>query len=178
MPTTLTARKQDPPKPWDRLRDETGKAFRAFCLYRDDFEGRTLEKVAKALSCSQQNVARWAKVWDWAARSYAYDSYMDELNRAEQVRERRAMRRRQAEAGVLLQEVATEGLAELERRMARGQPLNLSVDQICRLAEVGSRIERKARGEDSPQSRYSKIEVIIAESLKEYGDDAVAGQNL
>ena len=115
--------------------------------------------------------------WDWAARAYAYDCYADELNRAEQARERRAMRRRQAEAGAQLQEIATEGLAELARRMVRGQPLDLSVEQICRLAEVGSRLERLARGEGSVQNRYQKIEVVIAESLKEYDDDDVAGQN-
>src|SRR2546428_11218032 len=94
MPNRLPA-EQPQAELWDRLPQETARAFHAFCLFRDQLGRRTLEKVAQMLSCSQQNVARWAIRWDWADRCRAYDRHLDDLQRAELIEERRGKERGQ-----------------------------------------------------------------------------------
>jgi hypothetical protein len=62
-----------PKQPWDRRRDETKRAFAAFCLFRDSTD-RKLATVAKALTppCSVPNVARWSTRHNWQERAVEY----------------------------------------------------------------------------------------------------------
>ena len=115
------------------------------------------------LSCSQQNVARWAIRWDWADRCRAYDRHLDDLQRAELIEERREMRRRQIEIAMELQGIAEEEIAELQKRVDQGLSLNLTPAAICRLIEVGARLERESLGEDKA-SRFTDINVIFKRS--------------
>src|SRR5205807_2913514 len=131
MPNRLPA-EQPQAEPWDRLPQETARAFHAFCLFRDQLGRRTLEQVAQMLSCSQQNVARWAIRRDWADRCRAYDRHLDDLQRAELIEERREMRRRQIEIAMELQGIAEEEIAELQKRVDQGLSLNLTPAAICR----------------------------------------------
>jgi hypothetical protein len=142
---------------------ETAKAYNAFCLFRDQFERRTLSKVAQMLSCSQQNVARRAIQWDWADRCRAYDRHLDELQRTEQTRERLLMRKRQIQAGMELQDIGESEIAELQKRVDEGLPLNLTPAAICKLIEVGAKLERSALGEDAG-SKFRDINVIFERS--------------
>jgi len=162
MPNRLPA-EQRQAELWDRLPQETVRAFHAFTLYRDQLGRRTLEKVAQMLSCSQQNVARWAIRWDWADRCREYDAYLDELRRAELIAERRLMRKRQIQAGMELQGIAEDEIAELQKRVDQGLPLNLTPAAICRLIEVGARLERESLGQDRA-SRFTDINVIFEKS--------------
>jgi len=163
MPNRLPA-EQPQAEPWDRLPQETARAFGAFTLYRDQLGRRTLEKVAQMLSCSQQNVARWAIQWDWADRCRAYDHHLDELQRAELIVERRLMRKRQIQAGMELQGIAEDEIAELQKRVDQGLPLNLTPAEICRLIETGAKLERLALGEDKA-SKFRDINVIFQKAM-------------
>src|ERR1035437_6599925 len=55
-----------------------------------------------------------------------------------------AMRRRQAELGKLAQKVALAGLRELEAKMQRNEPLNMSVAEAMDLLTVGMRMEKQS----------------------------------
>jgi len=60
---------------------------------------------------------------------------------------RAAMRRRHVELGLRLQAVANYALAELERKVAAGQPLNMNREQAETLRDAGEKIEREALGD-------------------------------
>ena len=45
-----------------------------------------------------------------------------------------------------LQSVATKALAEYQEKISRGEPLNLSPDEIIELVKLGSELEAKAFG--------------------------------
>lgn len=75
----------------------------------------------------------------------AMDILDDEFDSPEQ---RRAMRRRHAELGVRMQRIAVAALEELERKMASGEPLNLTRAQAETLRSAGEKIEREALGGD------------------------------
>ena len=79
-------------------------------------------------------------------------SYKDQTTRDERARksrERRVARLKQAELGMLAQSLGEKALAELQGKIERGEPLNLTVDQIIRLVTAGAELERQARGEPS-----------------------------
>ena len=76
-------------------------------------------------------------------------SYKDQTSRDERARksrERRAARLKQAELGMLAQSLGERALAELQSKVDRGEPLNLTVDQIIALITEGANLERQARG--------------------------------
>ncbi len=73
------------------------------------------------------------------------------------------MRRRQIEIAMELQGIAEEEIAELQKRVDQGLPLNLTPAAICRLIEVGARLERESLGEDKA-SRFTDINVIFKRS--------------
>lgn len=56
---------------WNRLPNETSKAFSAFQLY---LETRSCQKVADRLSITRQAVQKWYSKFDWKNRSIAYDN--------------------------------------------------------------------------------------------------------
>lgn len=58
-----------------------------------------------------------------------------------------------AELGVLAQSIGELGLAELRGKVERGEPLNLTVDQIINLVTVGAELERRVREEPPDLSR-------------------------
>lgn len=66
-------------QPWDRLEDETSKAFHAFCLFRDLDPGkRSYREVSEILGLdSQASIERWAspQKHNWQERVLAYDDY-------------------------------------------------------------------------------------------------------
>lgn len=57
----------------------------------------------------------------------------------------RAMNIRQARLGALAQEVALAALTELQKKMERGEPLNLTAGEAMDLLAVGLRMERDAQ---------------------------------
>jgi hypothetical protein len=75
----------DEPQPWDRLDDESGRAYAAFCVYRDLGPDR---KVCEAVrihysgkQCKSQ-VAIWSQKYKWADRVQAYDLHLQRVREA------------------------------------------------------------------------------------------------
>src|SRR5215469_7452964 len=61
--------------PWERLPNESSKAFSAFCMYRDLGRDRSLSKVGESLSISRQAVGQWSSKFGWVPRATAWDSH-------------------------------------------------------------------------------------------------------
>jgi hypothetical protein len=165
-------------KSWDRRPGESAKAYRAFALYRDKQADRTFEFVARELQCSGTNVRRWAKRWDWTRRVRAYDIHVDRIELEALTRERLAMKKRMAKQGVNMQVVAAEGLAELQRLIDdEKSTLRLTPGDIARLAEVGGKLERYARGEDDESYGTFEIHVHIDDPPPDNAEDLAAAKD-
>jgi hypothetical protein len=164
-------------KPWDRRPGESAKAYRAFALYRDQQADRTFESVAGVLQCSGTNIRRWAKRWNWADRVRAHDIHVDRIELDALSRERLAMKKRMARQGIDMQAAAADGLSELLRLIKRKKrPLRLSASDIARLAEVGGKLERYARGEDDEPYGAFEIRVHIEDPPPYNADDMTAAK--
>jgi hypothetical protein len=153
-------------KPWDRQPQESHKAFAAFVIYRNLAGDRTYQEVAQMLRCSGSNVRRWAAKWAWNFRAHEWDTYQDQKAQEALIRERVRMAERQAQNGMTMQSIAA---AEMERLLSSleasklGKRRGLSASEIAKFMEIGSRIERSARGESGADS-VAKIEVIFGNS--------------
>lgn len=88
---------------YDRLPNETTKAYNAFSVYRDLGPDRSLAKAAEIFYGARKNLAQlglWSRRYDWVARARAYDDHLElvarnaiekhEAARAEEFAERRA----------------------------------------------------------------------------------------
>jgi hypothetical protein len=165
-------------KPWDRQPGESAKARRAFVVYRDQQANRTFESVAGVLQCSGTNIRRWAKRWDWIGRVRAYDIHVDRIELDALSRERLAMKKRMAQQGIDMQAAAAEGLSELQRLIKRKRrPLRLSASDVAKLAEVGSKLERYARGEDDESYGAFEIRVHIDDPPPDNAEDLAAAKD-
>jgi hypothetical protein len=165
-------------KPWDRQPGESAKAYRAFTLYRDKQADRTFESVAGVLRCSGTNIRRWAKRWDWTHRVRAYDIHLDRIDLEALSRERLTMKKRMARQGIDMQAAAADALSELLRLIKRKKrPLRLSASDIARLAEVGGKLERYARGEDDESYGTLEIRVHIDDPPPDNVEDLAAAKD-
>jgi hypothetical protein len=158
----------DEPKAWYRLSKlnattgrktiESAPAFAAFRAYCTMGSTRSIRLVARALGKSAQLIARWSSHWNWQERVRAYDNFVSEQETAAFILERRSMARRQAQLGVLGQNIAATGLVQIQEQLqAAGQKRPLKVHEIARLLEVSSRLERLNRGEHDPDAVASIV---------------------
>src|ERR671930_1171945 len=145
------------PHSWERQHGETSKAFRAFCLYRDLRHERTYAKVAEM--CGQRSdtqIRRWAGKYRWHERVLSFDNWEVREEHKRQVREAAAMRRRQANLGLKVQEVALERLNSMTSEQIKKLPGGI----VAKLVEIGTKVERIARGEID-ETQALPINVII-----------------
>lgn len=68
-------------KAWERQEGETGKAFAAFCVYRDMGTERSIEKAyrrgnGRETASVPGYFAGWSARHDWVARAEAYDAFL------------------------------------------------------------------------------------------------------
>ena len=68
------------PNQWDRLPDETNKAWKAFGDFLQLGGSRTLRALSGAKGYSKTGVRKWSAEHDWTARAAAYDDSVFELS--------------------------------------------------------------------------------------------------
>lgn len=150
------------PKPYDKLPEESGKAYEAFAAYRDMGEGRSLNAVSRHLSKSEQLLKRWSSAYRWVARAAAWDAYIDQQAQRKVARaaidRKAAMLQRHAMAGRALQ---TFGLRyfQNDRAPEKGQ------DAITAVSK-GVELERKAEG--LPEWIFEVVNADDSELLRQY----------
>jgi hypothetical protein len=150
-----------PHENWHRQRDESERAYAAFCLFRDS-EKRQLIDVGPLLNppCSVQNVSRWAQRHHWQDRCWAFDVRKEEDRQAQDARDRLSMRDRHLKIAMSLQAIAVYGIRELQSKIASGAALNLSPEEIKALMAEAVKMERTTLGTDRAR-QYTKINVIM-----------------
>jgi hypothetical protein len=133
--------------PWERLPDETSKAYAAFRQYRDLGPTRTVTAMS---GVSQISAGRWARQHRWPARAAAWDAEayrIEDARRLDQIREMDENHQRAARA------LLTAGLRAL-------QDLGpLTPHQAARFVDLGTRLERSALlGEHLPPPALAIVE--------------------
>lgn len=132
------------PKPWERKEKETVRAYEAFCVYRDMGPERSIAKTGQKLGKNTTTLSEWSSRNDWVKRAAAWDDEQDKIAREiaqkEMANEIRRMRKRQAEAGKFMQIKAIKALNRIAEE-------DIKPGDISRLVDIGSKLERLARGD-------------------------------
>lgn len=151
--------------PWERQPRETDVAFQAFVVYRDLPGRRSCAKAGKSLGKSAKLMEDWSTQHRWVDRAAAWDREQDRVARQAQLDEIASMHRRHANLAVtMLNQAAARlmGSDDPSRPVTRLDLSKLSATEVARLAEVGTRIERQARGEPDK----IELDVGVSEEAK------------
>jgi len=127
--------------PWDRQKGESNRAYEAFLMFRDMGVNRE-RKVVMEIYPNSQN---WSGKFDWTRRAESWDDHLRAIAERAMEQEKTQMAIRQARIGVKMQEMA-------ERTLDARTVVPQSVGEVVKLAEVGSKIERLARGASTENS--------------------------
>jgi hypothetical protein len=156
---------------WDKLPQESQRAFGAFQRYRDA-ERRSFKIVAEQLNCSPQNIFQWSSRFDWRGRCDAYDIEQDQIQRADLVRRRVRMKERHLNLAMSMQGIAAHAMREWQVRIASGAALDLAPEQIALLTKCSIELERTTMGEERDQ-KFTTINIVLGEH--HYGDENAVG---
>lgn len=128
------------PEPWERQLNESPQAFEAFAKYRDMGAARSTAKVSKELCKSVTLMNRWSAEHNWVKRAAAWDAEKDRTARAAQIQDILDMRKRHAATAQKMMKLADEALEHI-------RPDDATVNEISRLVETASKLERISRGD-------------------------------
>lgn len=128
------------PEPWERQLNESPQAFEAFAQYRDMGASRSLAKVSRVLCKSKALMERWSVDHDWVKRVASWDAEKDRVARQKQLDDIVAMRERHAAIAKKMMDTADNALNNIK-------PDEVSTNEIARLVEIASKLERISRGD-------------------------------
>lgn len=141
--------KKDEIRSWDRQPGETDKYWRNFQEYRDLGSNRTLEKAARNLGIRGGSMTPASHKWNWRKRCEDFDRWVDQEAQLDSVQAVRAMRRRQIETALAMQNLGNKAVEKLEQFEANSAKTGkgLHADEARQMIEAGVKIERVNRGE-------------------------------
>lgn len=156
---------QEATPPWHRRKGESGKAYEAFCVFRDMGPSRSCGRVASQLAKSGSLMRAWKLKWDWEQRADAWDRHLETQRDSAWVRaqtahpdEIAAMNARHAEAALAIQQKALLKLAQIDAA-------DLTIPQTLNWLVEAVKLERMARGEakaDEPEGDVADQDMVIA----------------
>ena len=143
-------------KPWDRLQDknETSKAYAAFCIYRDMGSERSMDHVSEVCGKSVSLISRWGAKYDWVERARHYD---DHLLAKDQ-------KKFEAKLAKFREEVTTEAIEIRKRSAEFMKEDNPSPRSTTDRWVAATDVVLKVNGLDKPQKteHSGEIKVIIS----------------
>lgn len=74
-------------KAWEKLPDETDKAWQAFLVYLDLTPPRTYQQAADKMGRGVDMLRTWGRKYHWVARSLAYDNSLMQIATLEEKKE-------------------------------------------------------------------------------------------
>jgi hypothetical protein len=104
-----------------------------------------LDRVASIQHVPYRTVGKLSSSWHWALRADLWDRHVEAIEFREFETEKRQSARRQAVLGRKLQDVAASGAISLLQDEARIS--EMSGNEIAKLADVGTKIERLANSD-------------------------------
>lgn len=142
------------PEIWERLENETPRAFECFSVYRDLREGRTVRAAYRIVTGNDPASGQvpgfwndWVKKYNWQNRVKEYDLYLDRIRLEEQfkiaqedhAKKLEKFRAAHEQVGVLGFSVALRTLQEIERRLRAGQE-ELSHKTLIEYARIANQV--------------------------------------
>lgn len=166
-------RKVDPPEhSWERQPGESARAFSAFAAYRDlGPRHRSHVKTGQNVSINTTTLAGWSTKYEWVRRCDEYDAFLDRERRDAELEAMKDMTRRHIDIGRAL---VSAGAVELRKLLEEVQTIQIAADgrpvvdakgnaklvgrklrpkEIRELTELGTKIERLARGEPTEHTK-------------------------
>ena len=152
---------------WDRMPDETDRAWSAFARYRDlGAESRSLPRLASEMvgeasemhrrpESVQRQLERWSSRHRWRERVTSWDREVDRLVREAETDQLLAMRQRHIAHARAMQEAVMVGAYELLRRSEEDpdflgdvsvRELLMLTIKVARVLPMLMRLEREALG--------------------------------
>lgn len=154
--------------PWERLGNESSKAFQAFCVYRDLGTGRNLNASYRAFKQSAEAVRapgfwqEWSSEFRWVERASAYDDYMEAERRRVRESEIRKLEERRFRFLMRNQERLEQRVEDADEMLEKAKKLPLT--------EV---VSKKQNGVVVEQTRVRGIPIAaLARLLKERNETA------
>ncbi|NLB82491.1 MAG: hypothetical protein GX800_12990 [Clostridiaceae bacterium] len=138
----MAANKNALPEPWERLPKETARAFEAFIDYRDSGTDRSIRSTAQKLCKNRTTIAEWCKKYNWVERAVQYDAELDRQARERNEKEREEMAQLHIKAARAMLTKALKGLQAIPDDA-------MTPNDVSRMIEVASKLERLSRGEPS-----------------------------
>lgn len=124
--------------PWERLPDESGKAYHAFCYYLRDGHWRSLRKVAdvidKGVSYEKQ-LEKWSAKYNWFDRAQAFDTWVDTRQMRQYLAEQQAAFERHIEHASQIEEKVFDELMSRDLK-------EMKLSELIRLYDIAGKIER------------------------------------
>jgi hypothetical protein len=160
---------------WERQPGETPTQFMWFIRYKEErLAGGSLTDVQVKYR-KKPGYAKVLALWSfrnrWVSRIEAYRDYLEHEKEKQRLKDIAEMGERQSRLGKALQGLAMAWLAAKSEGVNEFRP-----EAIARFIEVGSRLEREARGEkggDSSQRRSERkaLEERVSGAFQEYIGD-------
>ncbi len=136
--------------PWEKMPNETAKAYGAFIAYRNlPAHERSLKRAVGVLfgdenfvktSSKLRQFQTWSAQYSWVSRAAAWDEDIDRRAREDQVKAVKEMRTRQVKLAQAMQQKAIERLRSMEAA-------ELDADQVLAYIMSSSKLEAQALGE-------------------------------
>lgn len=151
---------------WEQQEGEPAKLYGQFVLYRDSIQ-RSLGKLSKYMGLkSTRALEHTCARWQWVKRAEAWDRELDVRSRQSQTDALVSMRSRHVQLGIGMQTAAVKELQALVHKIETAsqeakakaaregrdpekvhhEPV-LTVNEVIRLAEQGTQLERLSRGQ-------------------------------
>ena len=146
---------------WERLEDETSKAYQWFCNYRDLGPERSLVKVAQNAGKGKNykvQLERWSLKYDWVCRCEAYDTYLEGERRSAQENEILKTAREHIRLSDAI-------MKKVKIRLTALDPNELSPRELALFIELAVRMKREALG--IANTIEVKSEVTVENKLAE-----------
>lgn len=171
---TMSKKSAKGPNPWDRLPHESEAAYGAFLRFRNmgvmghaTYGGRRSLRKLSALDGRSYDVLRqWSSAFDWRERACAYDRHLDEISMETTEETVREMARRHVLLSRRMQEVSARHL----EKILDGKVDEVTPRDAARLADVGFKMERLARGQSTEITEgkldLSKLSLEDLQALK------------
>ena len=152
--------------PWEkRLADESPKAFKAFCLFRNMGYKRSIKACLELNGIDPKKYgswARYARMFDWKNRAAAYDEFIAKETEREILAERVERRKRQMEM--------LNGFDELvQKRIKTLKPEDLNADGAMDLLERSAKLDSFITGADKENAKpvQGELAITFADSFKD-----------
>lgn len=154
---------------WEKMLEETAKAFRAFKYYRDMGPRRTVAKAMEETKDMEGEAINtgalvWSVKYNWVARCKAYDKYLDQVETQERCEAIKKMIDRHAK-------IAEGFMSKIITRLKAVDPDTLTNSQLIRWFEASAKIERLSRGEPTEISLNENNNIDQSMDLSKLSDD-------